>query len=67
MSCLIACSRADLELRVDPDRVRAVDLPVLLGDPGRLHAATGWEPAIDLTTTLADTLDWWRERETRTP
>jgi GDP-4-dehydro-6-deoxy-D-mannose reductase len=32
------------------------------GDPGRLRAATGWEPEIPLERTLADTVAWWRER-----
>jgi GDP-4-dehydro-6-deoxy-D-mannose reductase len=46
----------DLPLVVDPARMRPVDLPDLVGDPTRLHRATGWEPAIDLQVTLADVL-----------
>ena len=28
----------------------------------KLTAATGWEPEIPLERTLADTVEWWRER-----
>lgn len=41
---------------------REGEQPDLYGSPERLRAATGWTPEIPLETTLADTLDWWRER-----
>jgi len=54
---------ADTELQLVPDRelMRPVDVPVVRGDPGKLRAATGWQPALDLDTTLRDVLDQWRE------
>jgi GDP-4-dehydro-6-deoxy-D-mannose reductase len=57
--CLLTLAHADLELVTDPDLVRPVDVPVLRGDAGRLHAATGWKPSIPLATTLADVLTSW--------
>ena len=56
---LLALAGADLELETDPGLVRPVDVPVLRGDAGRLHGATGWEPRIPLATTLADVLSSW--------
>ena len=56
---LLSLAGADLELVTDPDLVRPVDVPVLRGDARRLHAATGWSPAISLATTLADVLASW--------
>jgi GDP-4-dehydro-6-deoxy-D-mannose reductase len=47
---------------VDPARVRVHEVMDLRGDPSRLREATGWEPAIPLRQTLADTVEWW-ERE----
>jgi GDP-4-dehydro-6-deoxy-D-mannose reductase len=45
-----------LEFVVDPTLLRPVDVPVLLGDASKLHAATGWAPSFTLTASLADIL-----------
>lgn len=52
----------DLRLELDPSLARPVDVPVVRGDPTKLHATTGWAPEIDLDTTLADVLAQWGER-----
>ncbi len=57
---LVRIAGVDLELRDDPERMRPVDVPVLLGDPGRLERATGWQRNHTLDGTLADVLDHWR-------
>jgi GDP-4-dehydro-6-deoxy-D-mannose reductase len=54
---MLSMSEAPLELAVDPELVRPVDVPRLVGDPARLRAATGWEAEIPLETTLRDVLD----------
>ena len=46
---------------VDPARVRPVDQALLVADPSKLRADTGWEPRIPIAQTLADMLDHWRE------
>jgi GDP-4-dehydro-6-deoxy-D-mannose reductase len=56
---LLALADAEFELVTDPELVRPVDVPVLRGDAGLLHAATGWSPSIPLATTLADVLTSW--------
>ncbi|HYK82967.1 MAG TPA: NAD-dependent epimerase/dehydratase family protein [Gemmatimonadales bacterium] len=42
---------------VDPDLMRGVDLPYLVGDATKLRAATGWAPRYSLDATLRDLLD----------
>jgi GDP-4-dehydro-6-deoxy-D-mannose reductase len=59
---LIAVSGLRVEVHVDSARLRAADAPILIGDPSRLRAATGWEPEIPIDRTLRDLLDYWRER-----
>ena len=54
---LVALARAPVTVRQNPARIRRVDLPVLAGDPGKLRAATGWEPGLNLERTLADALE----------
>ncbi|MFN2317616.1 MAG: GDP-mannose 4,6-dehydratase [Gemmatimonadales bacterium] len=41
----------------DASLVRPADIPVLIGDPAKLKAATGWQPTIDFEQTLQDLLD----------
>lgn len=59
---MITAAGVRVEARQDPDRLRPADLPALVGDPGRLKVATGWEPRIPLERTLADLLEYWKER-----
>lgn len=53
---LLAHAETELHLEVDPDLVRPVEVPVLVGDPSKLAAATGWSPEIPLERTLAEVL-----------
>lgn len=55
-SALVRLAGAQVELVVDPDLVRAVDLPVISGDSTRLRLATGWRPVYSLEDTLKDVL-----------
>ena len=59
---LIELAGVNVEVRQDPARFRPADIPVLVGDPSRLRAATGWEPRIALESTLRDLLEDWRAR-----
>ena len=52
---LITIARVAVEIREDPERMRASDLPLLSGDATKLRAATGWEPQYTLKASLADT------------
>jgi GDP-4-dehydro-6-deoxy-D-mannose reductase len=51
-----------MRLEEDPALQRPVDVPVLRGDPTKVHKATGWVPEIPLDQTLADLLAEWRGR-----
>ena len=53
---MLALAEVDLAIEVDPELVRPVDVPVLVGDSSRLRAATGWRPEITLDDTLRDVL-----------
>jgi len=52
----------ELEVRqlTDPERVRPHEVEEVRGSAARLHAATGWEPEIDLAKTVRDALEHWR-------
>lgn len=57
---LVSMAEREMTLVPDPDLFRPVDLKVLRGDNSRIRDATGWQPEIDIHTTLGDLLDFWR-------
>jgi GDP-4-dehydro-6-deoxy-D-mannose reductase len=59
---LLSLTTAQIEVTVDPARLRLSRLPVLQGDNQRLMAATGWQPTITLAKSLRDILDDCRRR-----
>jgi GDP-4-dehydro-6-deoxy-D-mannose reductase len=61
LEVLLAHSEVEMEVEVDPDRLRAADIPYLVGDHTRFSDTTGWQPDIPLVETLGDLLAWWRE------
>lgn len=52
----------ELLLELDPSLSRPVDVPVVRGDPTKLHEATGWEPSFSIDRTLLDVLHQWSDR-----
>ena len=59
---MLSVAGADLEIVVDPTRVRSVEIPELRGDRSKLEAATGWVPEIPLERTLADVISYWQQQ-----
>jgi GDP-4-dehydro-6-deoxy-D-mannose reductase len=62
LDILLGLATVEVEIRVDPERLRPADVPILVGDPSLLRAATGWMPEIPIEKTLADLLADWRQR-----
>jgi GDP-4-dehydro-6-deoxy-D-mannose reductase len=61
LSRLISLSPKEIKVVQDPAKMRPADDPVLIGDSSRLRSL-GWEPQVPIEQTLADILDYWRER-----
>lgn len=59
---LLTMTDAKVEVKIDADLLRPAEIPVLQGDSTRFRLATGWTPAIPFEQTLADTLEFWRQR-----
>jgi GDP-4-dehydro-6-deoxy-D-mannose reductase len=58
LEILLAHATRRPSIEVDPSLVRPTDHSV--GDPSRIRAATGWQPAIPIESTLSSMLDYWR-------
>jgi GDP-4-dehydro-6-deoxy-D-mannose reductase len=59
---LLARARAPIRIRIDPARYRPNDVPLVVGDPRRIHDELGWTPEIPLEQSLDDLLEYWRSR-----
>ena len=54
-----------IAVKGDSTRLRPSDVMILEGDPSKVEKATGWRAQIPFERTLADLLDYWRERVRR--
>ncbi|MBV1900829.1 MAG: GDP-mannose 4,6-dehydratase [Kordiimonadaceae bacterium] len=61
---LIALSpiKDSIKIETDPDRLRPIDADLQVPDTSKFTAHTGWKPEIPYQTTLADLLNYWRDR-----
>lgn len=64
LQCLIRQSSFQDGIRVetDPTRLRPLDADLQVPDTRKFSAHTGWEPRIPFGKTMADLLDYWRQR-----
>jgi GDP-D-mannose dehydratase len=53
---LMEIAEVDIDVRVDPAKVRASELPALVGDSSKIRAL-GWAPRRTLRETLRDVID----------
>lgn len=54
--------KSDISIEVDPERLRPIDADLQVPNTKKFRAHTGWEPQIPFLTTMADLLEYWRER-----
>ena len=66
VAALVSRARVPVDIAVDPARLRASDVPVVLGSAARITRDTGWTPLIPPEQTLDDLLDYWRADVART-
>lgn len=61
LEMLRSLSKEKIEVEVDRKKLRKADIPYLVGDNSKIKEETGWGPAVPLSQTLADLLQYWRE------
>jgi len=64
LQTLIAMSpRKDkIRVEIDPERLRPIDADLQVPNTAKFEQHTGWRPQIPYEQTMADLLDYWRER-----
>jgi len=65
LDILLTHSKVKIRTQEDPARLRPSDVKILWADTAKFQRATGWEPVIPFEQTLADLLEYWRERVRR--
>lgn len=51
----------EINVEVDPERVRPTELMTFIGDYSKFKAITGWEMQYSLDETLEEVLNYWRD------
>ncbi len=61
LGTLCALAGVGPEIRVDPERIRPVDMEELRGDKSKIVSDTGWEAKFTIEDTMKSLLDFWEE------
>jgi GDPmannose 4,6-dehydratase len=63
LSTLLSYSTCrDIQIEIDPERLRPIDADLQVPDTRKFEAHTGWKPEITFEQTMRDLLNYWRER-----
>jgi GDP-4-dehydro-6-deoxy-D-mannose reductase len=62
LDTLLSHSRAEITIEQDPSRMRPSDVTLLWANVDKFKAVTGWEATIPFEKTMADLLEYWRDR-----
>lgn len=54
-------SNVDIDVQIDPKRLRPSDEPIIMGDNTKIKERCGWMPKVTMEETLGRMLDYWRE------
>lgn len=62
LDTVLSLAKCPIEVKTDPKRMRASDIPIIEPDVSRILEDTGWSAGISMEQTISDTLDYWRSR-----
>ena len=62
LNSLLRMAHKPIDVVTDPKKLRPVEVPILLPDISRARREVGYEPTIPWARTLADTLEYYRQR-----
>jgi GDP-4-dehydro-6-deoxy-D-mannose reductase len=66
LTMLLGLSQTNIQVEQDPARMRPVDQPISYGAIDKIGQQLGWQPQIDLETSLKEILEYWRQQVTTT-
>ena len=59
----LSLANTDIQVKNDPERMRASDIPIIEPDVSGIFADTGWKAEITVEQTIEDTLNYWRKEQ----
>ena len=62
LDLLLEASTVRVEVCLNPELMRPIDIPLVVCDATRLREQTGWAPQTPLRQTLLDILNYWRAK-----
>lgn len=60
LQCLLSHTQKEIEVRIDSQKIRKVDISRLVGDNRKIMEELSWEPEISVERSLEELLDFWR-------
>jgi GDP-4-dehydro-6-deoxy-D-mannose reductase len=57
LDMLLSFTSITIDIRIDPQKLRKTDIPLLVGDNRKIQHATAWTPNIPMKQTLTDLLE----------
>jgi GDP-4-dehydro-6-deoxy-D-mannose reductase len=60
LDMLLSRARVRIGVRIDANRYRPSDQPIVVGDGQRIRDEIGWTPVVAIERTLDDLIDYWR-------
>lgn len=60
LEILLSLSKIEIQVEIDPDKLRPSDVPLVQCDNSKVKSHINWKAEYDIKNTLKDTLDYWR-------
>lgn len=60
LNILLQFTNIEVDVKVNNNKSRKLDIPIQIGDYKKIKQSTGWEPKIPIEKSLEDLLNWWR-------
>jgi GDP-4-dehydro-6-deoxy-D-mannose reductase len=63
LEMMIGFSDKDIEVTVDTEKLRPLDIPNFVGDNSKLKNDTGWQQSYSIKDTARDVFEFWHKNE----
>ena len=60
LQTIIDMSKVKIEVQIDPNKLRPIDVMTIEADTHKINELTGWKPLISISQTIEETLNFWR-------